>query len=168
MNRAARVDPADMDRVDPADMNRAARVDPADMDRVDPADMGLAARVGPVDLNRVDPVARVDLDRVDPVARVDLTGLVLPVAHHRRRTCSGGSTTAVARNSAVLEMHRTASVHPTTVRLRRRRSVGSAGTTGLLPGILRRTGMDRRLPEVGTVRRLPEVGTRRGTALAAT
>ena len=183
------VDQAEQGPVDLVDMNLAVRVAPAVLgpvaraNRTDRADRAvLLVPADPADpVDPVDLVARVDLtDRVDPanLDRVDLADLVVPAGpdlmdpagladRHRRRMCSGASTTAVVRNSAVLETRRTASARPTTVLRHRPRSVGSAGTTGLLPGILRRTGTGHPQPVVGTVRRLPEVGTRRGTALAA-
>jgi hypothetical protein len=157
--------PVDLGLVAPVELGPAGLVD---LNPVGLVDTDLTVRVVPVDLDRVDlagPAVRVDLvapDLMDPVDRVD------PVDRRRRRMCSMAPSTAVARNSAVRETRRTASAHPIMVLRRRPRSVGSAGTTGLLLGIRRRTGMDRRLPVAGTVRRLPVAGTRHGTVPAAT
>jgi hypothetical protein len=148
--RAVRAVPVGLVRV-----GLVAPVDPVDMDLAVPVRLGPAARVGPVDL-------------VDLVGRADLTGLADPVDHRRRPMCSTVPSTAVARSSAVRGTRRTASARPTTVLRHRPRNVGLAGTTGLLRGIRRRTGMGRPLPVVGTVRRLPVVGTRHGTVPAAT
>jgi hypothetical protein len=170
--------PAELDLVSPV-VRPDLTVVPADLGLVAPVDLVPAGLAGQVDLNPVGPVVRVapvDLDRVDLVDRVDRVapdlmdpvGRVVTVDHRRHRMCSMAPSTAVARNSAVRETRRTASAHPIMVLRRRPRSVGSAGTTGLLLGIRRRTGMDRRLPVAGTVRRLPVAGTLHGTVPAAT
>jgi hypothetical protein len=154
--------PVEPDPAGPAARAELDPVVPADTSLVVPADTSL---VVPVDLDRADLV--VPADREDRVAP-NLMGRVVLVDHRRRLMCSMVPSIAVARNSAVPGTHRTASAPPTTVLRPRPRSVGSAGTTGLLRGIRRRTGMGRRLPVVGTGRRLPVVGTRRGTVPRAT
>ena len=154
------------------DLDLVVLVVPVSTDRADRAVRAvLVVLVVLVDLDLVVPAVLVDLvDLVDLVAPdlMDPVGRVVPVDRRRRHMCSMARSIAVARNSAVRGTRRTASAHPTTVLRHRPRSVGSAGTTDLLRGIRRRTGMGRLLPVAGTVRRLPVVGTRRGTDPAAT
>ncbi len=182
----ARVAPTHTDLVVPVELDpadRVARMDlmvvpvepdpvvPVDLDPVSLVDTDLTVRVVPMHLDPVGPAVRVDLaarkDRVAPDL-MDPVGRVVRVDHRRRLMCSMAPSTAVARNSAVRETHRTASAHPITVRRHRPGSAGSVGTTGRPRGALRRTGMGRLLPVAGTVRRLPVVGTRGGTVPAAT
>jgi hypothetical protein len=166
VDRAERDPVARVDRMVPVDTDPAARVDrmvpvdtdPADLARADP--VGLADRVVRVD-PAVPVVPAVLMDPVDLVARED------PVDRRRRPMCSMAHSIGVAPNSAVRGMRRTASAHPITVLRHRPGNMGSVGTTGLLPGVLRRTGTVRRPPVAGTVRRLPVVGTRDGTVRAA-
>jgi hypothetical protein len=172
LDRAGQVDlVARMVRTDRAALE--ARVDLVDLDPAGPVDLAGMVRTDRAAL--LDLVAQVDLDLegMDPAGLVvpmdtDLAGLVAPVDHRRRLMCSMAPSIAVARSSAVQETRRTASARPIMVLRHRLRSMGSVGTAGPRPGVLRRTGTGRLLPVAGTVRRLPEVGTRRGTVPAAT
>jgi hypothetical protein len=145
-------------RVGPVD--RADLVNPADLeDRADLANIrgrvvpvGLAARVGPVD--------RVGL--VNPADLVDRASLVIQADRLRRRTRPAVLSSAVARRWAARGMCRTASAHPITAHLLRRRNADGVGMVGLRPERRRHSGTDRRLPVVGTVRHLPVAGTPRG------
>jgi hypothetical protein len=162
-------DPAGLpDRAAPVDL--VARVDLDLAGLAVPRDTDPAGLAVPRDTDPAAPAARVDLDLAALAVPRDTVrvALVVPVDHRRRLMCSMAPSIAVARNSAVLETHRTASAHPIMVPRRRPHSTGSVGTAGPLPVGLRRTGMGRLLPVAGTVRRLPVVGTRAGTVLAAT
>jgi hypothetical protein len=167
---AVRVVPVELDPVGllaPVDL--VVRLDltvvRVDLDRADPVELGLLV---PVNL---DGAVRVGLKDREDRAVPDLMAPVVPVApvdHLRRLMCSMAPSIGVARNSAVRGTRRTASAHPITVLRHRRGSAGSVGTTGRLPGVLRRTGTGRRPPVAGTVRRLLVAGTRDGTVRAAT
>jgi len=141
------------------------RVDQVERDPVATANLDPVGRMVLVDTDPAARVALVDLARADPVGLADR---VDRVGRRRRPMCSMARSIGVARNSAVRGTRRTASARPITVPRHRPRNMGSVGTTGLLPGVLRRTGTVRRPPVVGTVRRLPVVGTRDGTVRAAT
>jgi hypothetical protein len=120
--------------------------------------MGRVSLAGPADR-----VGLVDLaDRVVPdlMAPADLVDLVDPRC---RRIGPEVSTIAAVPSLVAPPTRRTASVHPTMVRRLLPRSTGSAGTTGLLPEVLRPTGPGRRLRVAGTDLRLPVAGTDHGT-----
>ena len=164
----------------PVDLDPVALVARADLDMrgrvgLDLEDLAVRRRRDPVDL-----VARADLDmrgrvglgvrdrqdRVDLVARADLDMVAPadldPVDHRRRHTGLGVSTARVVPRWAAPTMRLTASVHPTTVRRRRRHNADSAGMAGLLPEGPRLTGSGRRPRVAGTDLRLPVVGTTDG------
>jgi len=174
LGRVDRVDPRGRaDRVGPAHLVLAGRVDLVVLTDI----KGLAGLVGPADwaaqahLDR-DRAGRVDLldqgmDRVGP-AHLDLAGQVDRVDRRRRSTHPGALTSGVAPRWAAPGIRLTASAHPTTVRRRRPRNMGSVGTVGLLPERRRLSGTDPRPRVAGAVHRLPAVGTAHGMGRRAT
>lgn len=175
------VAPGLMDRVGLCLVDPAARVT-----RVDRALLvGRVIQAVPEHTSRVDPAARELTSLVDPVAPaipaplvvrlgkdhtdlVDRRRLEHLAGRHRRRIDPPVRTTEAVLSGVVPTTRRTASAHPTTARRHHPRSAGSAGTTGLRPAGLRRTGTGRHLQVAGMVPHPRVVGTVTGMGRRAT